>query len=183
MCTDKQFFNDVEKGKFAEEQFEKLSKCLGINVDDVRMDKDFMAIDVDYLCWKNDVNNKTKVEIKLDSAFGNYKPDKQRFFIEDISTVSINSDGWYRYCKSDILFVYDYINSMFYAFKMCDLREYINYYFIDRDNRCNRVIDVFITKDNGQSSRGYGVYIQLFYKWLNDGNRFNKTYCMSKYVD
>ncbi|MEL7646990.1 MAG: hypothetical protein AAGU76_02800 [Sedimentibacter sp.] len=161
--THETFKQTLQKGEQGEVAFIQYCESKNIPLIDVRNDKEFQKIDVDFI-----VGNKgTRVEIKTEYSYGKYSKDKQRFYVEDISSQSINSDGWYRYCQADILVDFDALNNIMYFFRLVDLKEYIETFY-EKDKK--KVDYVKLQK----GSCGYVVYIQPFLQWLNDNNKYNE---------
>lgn len=156
------FQETLLKGEAGEAAFQNYCKSKNIPLLDVRKDEAYQKLDVDFV-----TNKGTRVEIKTEYSYGKYSKDKQRFYVEDISSQRINSDGWYRYCAADILVDFDAINSIQYMFKLQDLKEYINlFYEVDKAK-----VDYCKLK---YGSCGFLVYILPFFQWLNDNGKYNQ---------
>lgn len=156
------FQESLQKGEQGEEAFINYCKSKKIILLDVRKDKEYQRLDIDFV----DVAL-LRYECKTEYSYGKYPAKSQRFYIEDISSQSINSDGWYRYCAADVIINYDAVNSIQYMFRLDDLKEYINLFY-EADKA--RVDYVKLQK----GSCGYVVYIQPFFQWLNDNGKYNQ---------
>ena len=156
---------NLDSGKVGESVFEQYLNSINIEYINVTENKEFQAIDVDYLVGKDNV----KVECKSDYKFGiySYEKNKQRMFIETVQNRNINSIGWYYITECDILNVYDVVNKISYFFCMEDIREYINLYANDTD----KIADVKIDK----GAEGFGIYLKSYIEWLDDKEKFYKV--------
>jgi uncharacterized protein YpmS len=163
--TKRTFEDSLEVGEIGEQVFVKYMDSLNNFIVDVRKVKEFQAKDIDYLVYTDD--DMIAFEIKTDEQFGTMRnKNYSRFFIEDIQNVNINSNGWFRVCFADVLTIYDSINCVMYMMLMKDLREYIDLYKKDIKRMEYNTIKT--------GAAGYCVYINKFYQWLQDNDRYNK---------
>jgi len=159
------FENALKVGEIGEDVFIDYMEELNNFIVDVRTVPEYQKQDIDFLVYTDD--DILSFEIKTDEQFGLMRnKNYARFFIEDIQNVNINSDGWFRCCAADVICIYDNINCVMYFMLMQDLREYINTYY----GRDNKRVDYI---DSNSNSKGYGVYINKFYDWLRDNDRYN----------
>jgi hypothetical protein len=168
----KSFDETKTKGEVGEDAFIQLIKGLeDVILYDVREFDFCRKRDIDFIVFVYDEDDKitcSLIEIKTEFAYGTYSKEKQRFYIEDISSQKQNSDGWYRYTQCDIMANFDAVNKIMYYFKFEDLKEYIELFY-KKDNK--RVDYIKIQ----YSSAGYVVNIKNFYEWLQDNNKYNKV--------
>lgn len=160
--TNVSFNDNLDKGSIAEAVFEQHMNVLEYKFQDVRKDKEYQKIDVDYLV------DDMKIEIKADFCFGSYNWEKQRFFMETVQNRRINSAGWMKISECDVLGIYDAINKIMYYMLMEDIKEYINLY----SNDTNRMM--YIQIKNG--AEGWGININAFWDWLINNEKFNFVY-------
>lgn len=161
--THETFKQTLQKGEAGEIAFQNYCTSKNKIILDVTNDKAYQKLDIDYVG-----NNGIRYEIKSEYSYGKYSAKMQRFYIEDISSQSINSDGWYRYCQADIIVNYDAVNSILYMFKLQDLKQYINTYYekdVKRVDYCKLKF----------GSCGFLIYIQQFLQWLQDNNKYNEV--------
>jgi hypothetical protein len=85
------FYEDIQLGKVAEKLFLKHFKDTPFL--DVRNDKEYQKIDVDF------VNSKTGEKVEVKGNFTKY----ENLFLEIISSTNINSSGWYNHTQADTL--------------------------------------------------------------------------------
>lgn len=160
--THETFKQTLQKGVQGENAFINYCKSKNIPLLDVRLDKQYQRLDVDFVD-----NNLIRYEVKSESSYGKYPAKMQRFYIEDVSCQSINSDGWFRYCQADVIANYDATNLILYMFKLDDLKQYIDtFHEVDKGK-----VDYCKLK---YGSCGFLIYIQPFLKWLNDNGKYNQ---------
>lgn len=163
----KSFDETLEKGEVGEKafikEFYKLDNCDWIV--DLRNLERMRKEDTDFLVFLNDYKDSFSAEVKTEYSYGKYSKDKQRFFIEDISSQKQNSDGWFRYCKAEFIANYDAINKILYMFKFEHLKEYINLFYEKDIKRVD-----YIKLQYGAT--GYVVNIMLFQEWCNENDRY-----------
>lgn len=53
-------------------------------------------------------------------------------FIETITDIDNNKDGWFNICCADFIFYGDSCNELFYVFKLNDLKEYVNQHSMEQ---------------------------------------------------
>ncbi|MGL5207001.1 MAG: hypothetical protein ACRC8T_05775 [Acidaminococcaceae bacterium] len=93
--------DSFKKGKPAEEIAAARIAKAGWQIEDVRTDKEYQAVDIDYVCSKDD--DTWTVDIKTDRCYytGNY-------FFETLANIESNKAGWAYTSMADyILIVYD----------------------------------------------------------------------------
>lgn len=154
------FQETLLKGEQGETAFQNYCKSKNIPLLDVRQDEGYQKLDIDFV-----TNKGTRCEVKTEYSYGKYPKGKQRLYIEDISSQSINSDGWYRYCQADVIINYDAINSIMYMFRLADLKQYINTYYEVNKQKVDYAKLAY-------GSCGYLIYIQPFLQWLNENNKY-----------
>lgn len=126
----------------------------GYDIVDVRQNEDYWKVDTDYIAKKNGIQ--TNIEIKWDYRIA----ETHNMFIERLTDIDNNKDGWFRQCTAQIIYYGDAINNLFYIFSLDDLKDYIENNFVDQRrsadyNRAGQVKKV---------SQGYIVPIEDFRK-------------------
>lgn len=156
------FEGELLKGKECEKHFYDFFTNRGLQLTFV----DKKDVDFEVVKRNGDIVN---VDVKRGDLFGKYATDRQRMVVEDIQNIRINSPGWYRYDEDDLVIALDdIINHKFYLYKMGDLREYIEQY---KNGYSARVM-----YGNLGNSKVYYVYIEKFYKWLQEHEKFNRVF-------
>lgn len=79
----------------------------------------FFGKDIDFLISKG--RERHYIEVKWD-----YKIKQTgNMFIETITDIDANKDGWYEFCQAEFIFYGDARQQIFYVFQLEDLKEYI----------------------------------------------------------
>lgn len=162
--------NDLEIGSKQESKFEIFMKSFGYLVQDVSQIKEYQDKDIDYICSRSNISK--TFEVKQDKTLAKFGYNIRRLCIEDISSIKdrfgnvINSDGWFRKCKSDYLVIGNSANEM-YMYSFNDVKTYIDLFAGN---------DSIIHYYQLGNSMIHGVYQQKFDKWLIDNNKICKVF-------
>ncbi len=115
--------------KYGEELAIKYLKDKGYTVIDRREDSDYWKKDIDITAIKE--QQSFNIEIKWDN-----KISKSRaLFIELITDIQQNKQGWINYTEADYIFYGDSINHIFYVFSTGDMRKYLKEHKEDYQTR------------------------------------------------
>ena len=91
----------------------------GYTVEDVSQNPAYYGVDIDLIATKDDEEH--TIEVKWDrrmSQTGN-------MFIETTSSIEEGKEGWFMFCRAELLYYGDSVNRIFYIIRMDDLREYL----------------------------------------------------------
>ena len=94
-------------------------ECLvnqGYTVEDVTQNPAYYRLDIDLIATRD--GEQHTIEVKWDrrmSQTGN-------MFIETTSSIEEGKEGWFMFCKADLLYYGDSVNRIFYIIRMDDLR-------------------------------------------------------------
>lgn len=125
------FKDDNEKAKISEQKFIDWLERNNCKYDDVRLDKHYQDLDVDFVIYKDDVP--INVEIKSDAGIAKYN---NNLTIELISNIKYNTQGWWVKTTKDDgskwLLFYSSQRDYFYKIKTDDLKQYIAEFGFDR---------------------------------------------------
>lgn len=138
------FKTDLIRGKVGEDEFIKLAGKAGWIVQDTSNDPKYWKQDVDFIITDKEGIDR-KIEIKWDYRIH----QTNNFFIETVSSVRINSDGWIKKTKAEMIFYGDAKNRIFYCFNPIDMLEYC-------DKHKPRVVEWY-NKETGTVVRGFLV--------------------------
>lgn len=162
---------DLEIGSKQESKFEVFMKSFGYVCEDLSDVKEYQDIDCDFKVT-NTKGVTNLFEVKQDKTLAKFGYDRRRLCIEDISSIKdrygnvINTDGWYRKCKSDYIVIGNNDSKM-YMYKLADVREYIGLFAGDKDK--------VIYYQLGNSMM-FGLYQKKFDEWLIDNNKVCKIF-------
>lgn len=93
--------DSFRKGKPAEEIAAQRIAKAGWQIEDVRKDKEYQAVDIDYICSKDD--DTWTVDVKTDRCY-----KTQNYFFETLANVEAKKQGWAYTSEADyILIVYE----------------------------------------------------------------------------
>ena len=53
-------------------------------------------------------------------------------FIETITDIDKNKDGWFNFCCADFIFYGDSCNELFYVFSFTDLQDYVKHHSMEQ---------------------------------------------------
>lgn len=142
----KELLEDYKAGEYELKQYLKGN---GFKVIDVSGNSAYWHKDIDLIA--TDASGITKtIEIKWDNRLcqtGN-------LYIEYYNDCSKEHKGWINFTQADILAYGDSYNSVFYLFKMDDIKEYVK-------ANSNNIRTTFTNSDNkGGISRGYLVQLE-----------------------
>lgn len=169
--------NDLKIGSNGEDRFANFMVRFGYVVEDTSKIPEYQDIDVDFKVT-NTKGTTNLFEVKRDKTLAKFGYDKRRLCIEDISSIKdrfgnvINTNGWYRKCKSDYIII-DGSETEMYMYKLSDIKEYINL-FAGNDSRVH-----YYQLGN---SMIHGVYQKLFDDWLIDNDKICKVFYLDKNV-
>lgn len=134
------FNEDLKKAEVSEMKFyEKAKKYSKYIIEDVRHDKAYQEIDVDFVMTRKSTGEKINIEIKSDDGIAKYG----NILLEEVSNVYINSDGWWRKTEADWLLFYIPQKDYYYKIKVEDIREYLLYGQYQTKNVFNSVCKLF----------------------------------------
>lgn len=94
----------------------------GYSVQDVTNNPEYFYQDIDLIA--TDESGTHSIEVKWDKRIS----QTGNMFIETSSNVEEQQDGWFKFCKADLIFYGDSKNMIFYVFSLNDLKEYIDTY-------------------------------------------------------
>ncbi len=163
---------DLAIGSKQESKFEIFMKSFGYVVEDVSKVKEYQQIDVDFKVTNTTKGVTNLFEVKQDKTLAKHDYVRRRLIIEDISSVKdrygnvVNTNGWYRKCKSDYIVIGNNDSKM-YMYKLADVREYIGLFAGNKD----RVIYYQLG-----NSMMFGLYQKKFDSWLIDNNKICKVF-------
>lgn len=117
------FLNDLNTGEIGEEKvYEYLSLNKSVKrIEDVRKDKDYQCIDVDFVCYDEN-NKKCLIEVKTDRKAHN----TGNIVYEIISNKYYNTVGCFEKTKADKIFYYLLNTDELYIINVKKLRIYVN---------------------------------------------------------
>lgn len=116
------FNEDLKKAEISEMKFyEKAKTYSKYTVEDVRNDKAYQEIDVDFVMTRKSTGERINIEIKSDDGIAKYG----NILLEEISNRYINSNGWWRKTKADWLLFYMPQKGYYYKIKVKDIKEYL----------------------------------------------------------
>lgn len=114
------FQEDLKKAEVSEMKFYEYCVEQGFSVQDVRYDKQYQDVDVDFLV-KNNHDKWIEIEIKSDDGIAKYG----NILLEEISNRYINSDGWWRKTQAKLLLFYMPQKGYYYKIKTKDIKEFL----------------------------------------------------------
>ena len=91
----------------------------GWKVQDLTQCEAFFGKDIDLLISRGQEQH--YIEVKWD----NWIHYTGNMFIETITDLDFNKDGWYKFCSAEFVFYGDSKNNLFYVYRFNDLKEYI----------------------------------------------------------
>lgn len=87
---------------------------------DLTDDERYYDKDIDLLALRN--GKRCTIEVKWDSKIAT----TGNMFIETITDLDRNRDGWYQFVSADYIFYGDSINDLFYVFATEDLKKFVS---------------------------------------------------------
>lgn len=109
---------DEVLGEYHAGEFElkKHFRKLGYRVDDVSNNPAYWSKDIDLILEDN-----VGIEVKWDQLIAT----TGNMFIETVSDIESNKDGWYKFCEADFLFYGDAENKLYYVFRFSELKQWV----------------------------------------------------------
>lgn len=153
------FHKDLQTGKRGEKAAAAALAQRGWRTTDLSDLPQYQKQDIDFRAEKGDTT--FTIEVKTDSVIAH----TGNMFIE---IKQGDKDGWYHYCRADILFYIDSTNKRIYCFSLNDLRQYIN------THACATAAH--------QQVVGTLVNIYSFFSWLRKENKFNQKLEVSEWL-
>lgn len=157
------FHKDLKTGKKGETAAAAALAERGWRTTDLSDSPQYQKQDIDFRAEKDNIN--LTVEVKTDSVINR----TGNMFIE---TRQGNHDGWYHYCKADIIFYIDSTNKRIYCFSLSSLRKYID------THSCPTAAHY----DSYKQVVGILVNINSFFSWLEEQKSFNQIIEVSKWL-
>lgn len=108
-----EILGEYHAGEF---ELKKHFRKLGYRVDDVSNNPAYWSKDVDLILEDN-----IDIEVKWDQLIAT----TGNMFIETVSNIESNKDGWYKFCEADFLFYGDAENKLYYVFRFSELKEWV----------------------------------------------------------
>lgn len=108
-----EILGEYHAGEF---ELKKLFRKLGYKVTDVSNNPNYWKKDIDLI-----IEDKLGVEVKWDQLIAS----TGNMFIETVSDTEKNKDGWFIFCKADLLFYGDAANKLYYVFRFSELKQWI----------------------------------------------------------
>lgn len=96
------------------------------NVTDVTSCEEYYGQDIDLFIYKH--GQKHSIEVKWDSRIA----ETGNMFIETITDIDKNKDGWFNFCCADFIFYGDSCNELFYVFSFTDLQDYVKHHSMEQ---------------------------------------------------
>lgn len=91
----------------------------GYKVIDATQEPEYWAQDIDLIAKKD--GKEITIEVKWDSIIAK----TGNLFVETLTDIDKGKQGWFQFCKADLLYYGDAQKHIFYVIKMSDLREYV----------------------------------------------------------
>lgn len=91
----------------------------GWKVQDLTQCADFFSKDIDFLITRG--KDQHYIEVKWD----NWIHYTGNMFIETTTDLDFNKDGWFKFCSAEFIFYGDAKQSLFYVFRLEDLKAYV----------------------------------------------------------
>ena len=120
----------MEEYKHGEELAMKCLEATGHSIIDRRDTKEYWYLDIDMTAI-NQLGMRFEIEVKWDKQISK----TQSMFLETTADINNNKAGWATYTKADYIFYGDAINKLFYVFKADDMREYLDRYNNEYEER------------------------------------------------
>lgn len=91
----------------------------GYKVIDTTQEPEYWTQDIDLIAIKD--GKETTIEVKWDNVINK----SGNLFVETETDIDKGKNGWFKFCKADLLFYGDAKKNIFYVIKMSDLRDFI----------------------------------------------------------
>lgn len=130
-------------------------KSQGYIVEDTTDNSNYWDKDIDFVIYDN--KNTYTVEVKWDNVIHK----SGNMFIETITDIDKEKEGWFNFCQADFIYYGDSVNKLFYIFKTEDLRAFVESHYLEERKAADYYTGIYsgIVK---KVSQGLLVPIKLF---------------------